>query len=196
MVAPRRELFGTSATRVSRSLALLRDRTRRPRFSINGSITQIVSLLLVARSRRSIRINRLLYRGGKRRKESAITILAKSYPTIATFLATHLIIVSRIIPVQRRVTQRNKNSEIVDGKVFARKFSARLCRGRHSSTPRHGKRKKYDRRREGREKEGDNTPMHTRYIRFRATSTEYLHLPIIRNSLGWLKRVSTPGRRS
>lgn len=34
------ELFGTSATRVSRSLALLRDRTRSPRFSINGSITQ------------------------------------------------------------------------------------------------------------------------------------------------------------
>lgn len=48
---------GTSATRVPRmhrSLALLRDRTRRPTFSINGSITQTVSSPLFP-SRRVVR---------------------------------------------------------------------------------------------------------------------------------------------
>lgn len=124
------ELFGTSATRVSRSLALLRDRTRSPRFSINGSITQTVSLLLSARSR-SIRINRLLYRGGKRRKESAIAILAKilSYRRLQLFYRRR--ISSLIIPhhVHDACTTK-QNSEIGDGKVFARKFSARLCRRR------------------------------------------------------------------
>lgn len=106
------ELFGTSATRVSRSLALLRDRTRGPRFSINGSITQTVSLLLSARSR-SIRINRLLYRGGKRRKESAIAILAKilSYRRLQLFYRRR--ISSLIIPHHQSTTraQRNKTAK-------------------------------------------------------------------------------------
>lgn len=126
------ELFGTSATRVSRSLALLRDRTRGPRFSINGSITQTVSLLLSARSR-SIRINRLLYRGGKRRKESVIAILAKSYLIDDCNFSTDVesrLSLSPIINPRRVHNETKQHNEIGDGKVFARKFSARLCRRR------------------------------------------------------------------
>lgn len=168
------ELFGTSATRVSRSLALLRDHTRGPRFSINGSITQKPCRCFYPRDLG--RSESIVYciAVEKEEKNQQLPSSQKSYLiddcNFSTDVESRLSLSPIINPrrVHNETKQRNRGWKSFRSKIFRAALS----------TPRHdGKRKKYDGRREGREKEGDNTPMHTRYIRFRAT--EYLHLPII-----------------
>lgn len=149
---------GTSATRVPRmhrSLALLRDRTRRPTFSINGSITQTVSSPLFpsrrvvrARSRSNPDESVHCIAAERTRKEKKdyqqLSILAKIfYPTVtfppSIFIFRSIYLLSRTCHVSVRLTtrirgrnetkQRNRGMEKFTLENFPR---GNFDRGRHS----------------------------------------------------------------